>query len=75
MFIKVSLLLQDHLLARMLLALDGKSLVDVSLLTQVVHEGTPRGFAFSALLECLRVSNDDETDACSGKQDVESLRR
>jgi len=60
---------------RMLLALDRKTVIYMTVLLHEVQEWRPCLIRIATLEEGLRIANHDKSVAGSRKQDIESLRR
>lgn len=67
--------LQKDFLVRMLLALDRKTVIYMTVLFHEVQEWRPCLICIATLKEGLCITNHDESVAGSREQDIESLRR
>ena len=57
----------------MLLAFDGKSVVQLSTFLELINERLPNMFSFSTADECLGIADYDQNVASSRDQDVQAL--
>ena len=69
------LLCQKGSLARVLLALDWKTVVDMTISLQLVHQWHPDVSTFAAIGEGIRIPDDQQSVARTGQHDVDTLRR
>jgi len=71
---KVLFMFQDGCSLRVLLALDRKPIVYMTVLNKLCKKRNPNIFTFSARFEGVCITYHDECIPCPGQKDIESLR-
>lgn len=73
-FFEIKRFSKDHRLLRMLIALDGKTIIEVPIFFQELNERSPSPCSLPTFHERIHVTNHDDTTSGPRDQDVKPFR-